>query len=151
MRDGVKRIIIHCMGFPEGNFTQQQIDEINNRDIGFTEIDQMHKERGFGITDHGAEIHCGYNYVIRRNGVIELGRSESVYNGAQCRDGGHNFDSVGVVVVGGNKFTSAQFLSLRRLVGDLRARYGDIPADPHCLHNTNKTCPNFDVDEVLRP
>ena len=36
-------------------------------DIGFEEINRWHKERGW--------LQCGYHFIIRRNGVIEDGRT----------------------------------------------------------------------------
>lgn len=130
----IEEIIVHCSDSPE------------SMDIGFVEIDSWHKERGFGTDVYGQKMSCGYHYIIRRNGTVEAGRPESVM-GAHCQ--GHNSYSIGIVLVGRDKFEPVQFDRLRALVADLKERYGDMPVYPHNHYNKDKTCPNFDVKAVL--
>ena len=59
-------------------------------DIGFEEVNRWHRERGF--------LSCGYHFIIRRNGVIEDGRTTDAV-GAHCR--GKNHNSIGIAMVGG--------------------------------------------------
>ncbi|MDD9911637.1 MAG: N-acetylmuramoyl-L-alanine amidase [Alphaproteobacteria bacterium] len=123
--------IIHCSDSP------------NHRDIGVKTIRRWHTEpepRGNGWSD------IGYHYVIRRDGTIELGRPLEI-QGAHCK--GHNNHSIGTCLVGRDEFTEAQFKSLRRLHKTLKAWLPQIKVAGHRDLNPNKTCPNFDVQEVL--
>lgn len=125
----IDTIIIHCTAtYPDMN-------------IGASEIDQWHRDRGFDM--------IGYHYVIKRNGEIESGRDESVA-GAHAR--GYNSDSIGVALVGGLakdgnqpcNFTAAQWASLDTLVKDLCDRH-DIKEVIGHNDVSEKTCPTFDV------
>ncbi|WP_246164157.1 N-acetylmuramoyl-L-alanine amidase [Xanthovirga aplysinae] len=110
-------------------------------DIGTAEIDQWHKERGWRC--------IGYHYVIRRDGTIEVGRTED-NQGAHCK--GQNRNSIGICWVGGkgeDNRTKAQTESLKKLLKSLRARYKGITIHGHNQFS-EKTCPNFDVKEFLK-
>ena len=123
MRD-IDTIIIHCADTP---------DEM---DIGRSEIDQWHKDRGWnGI---------GYHYVIRRDGKVEDGRPiEKV--GAHCL--GRNTGSIGICLVGRVSFALDQFKALRELVFDLAKKYDAKTVAGHRDFDPHKTCPNFEVSE----
>ena len=133
-----KRIIIHCTASTFGDVA---------------EITKWHKKRGFS--------NIGYHYLIvngkrtkrskysaNSDGDIETGRSMFI-QGAHSK--GQNHDSIGICLVGLNKFTKAQFDSLRALVIGLQETYNipDSKVYPHNKFNKLKTCPNFDVREVL--
>ena len=124
MRD-IDTVIIHCSDTP------------NNMDIGTATIREWHLERGWDDV--------GYHYIIRRDGTTEVGRQESRI-GAHCL--GKNYRSVGICLVGRDKFTKEQFHSLEQLVQDLRKRYDVIDVAGHHKYS-NKTCPNFKVDKDL--
>ena len=140
------------------------------QDIGFAEIDRMHKARTYraksGEIKHWSG--CGYHVIIRRNGVIEMGRSLQTM-GAHAA--GHNHHSWGVCWVGGvnengdaeDNFTPEQMLS-----GELINR-GLLIRAPHAeilghrdlspdldgdgiieSHEWLKMCPCFDVREWWR-
>lgn len=125
----IDTIIIHCAATKP------------NMDIGAKEIDGWHRAKGyFGI---------GYHYVIRRNGELELGRPLDKA-GAHAKD--HNATSIGICLVGGIddngkpdcNFTAEQWAELKRLVLDLKGRFGDL----HVIgHNdvAAKACPCFSV------
>lgn len=106
VRPATNLLVVHCAA------TKARMD------IGAAEIRRWHKEKGW------ADI--GYHYVIRRNGVLEVGRDESTV-GAHAV--GHNARSIGICLVGGideqghaeNNFTPAQFAALRRLLVRLAA------------------------------
>lgn len=133
-------IVVHCAATPP---------EV---DIGATEIDQWHRERGWDG--------CGYHYVIRRDGTLEDALE------GPCRPewaigahvGGHNHNTVGVCLVGGvapsgepeNNFTKAQFDTLSALIVNLRGVYGNIPVIGHRdFAGVRKACPSFDVSAWL--
>lgn len=103
-------------------------------------IDRWHKERGW------SEI--GYNYFIRSNGTIEIGRSiEKIPAHAK----GYNSNSIGICLHGLDKFTVDQFQSAAKLVKNLLEIHDLEKKDviPHNMVNKHKTCPNFDISKIL--
>lgn len=144
----VKYIVVHCSATRAGH------------DIGATEIDAMHKKRGWG--------RIGYHRVIRIDGTIEAGRS---LNEVGAHVYGHNRSSIGICLVGGiddkgrpsTTFTPAQLASLAGLLEDLRPMFPgaevlghrdlspDIDGDGVVeRHEWLKDCPCFDVRWWLR-
>jgi len=114
--------------------------------IGFTEIDQWHKRRGW--------LGCGYTWIIRRDGTIETGRSlEEV--GAHVK--GFNHNSVGICLVGGMdvdgdpdaNYTQLQWDSLDSLVDVMTKIYPNAAVVGHNDLDPNKSCPVFEVTEWL--
>ncbi len=138
-----KLIFIHCSA------------TLAKQDIGAQTINKWHLERGMH-SDRGL---TGYNFVIRRSGLIELGRDLPAI-GAHVQ--GFNNHSVGICLVGGvrkanagesadssgmvpeNNFTAAQMDSLETLLKALKLVYPDAPIAPHNAVS-NKACPSFDV------
>lgn len=126
-------IVIHCAATPP------------DMDIGVREIDRWHKGRGWSG--------CGYHHVIRRDGTVERGRPEAQV-GAHAQ--GHNAHSIGVCLVGGvrrqngkliaeDNFTPDQWVALRNLVQQLRAKYPGAKIVGHRDLDQRKECPSFDV------
>jgi N-acetylmuramoyl-L-alanine amidase len=79
----------------------------------------MHKARGFkrdsqAVRSFNPELkHIGYHYVIEVDGTIRPGRGiEEV--GAHVQ--GSNSKSIGICLIGTDKFTDAQWTALRTLV-----------------------------------
>lgn len=104
----IDAIVVHCSATRAG------------QDIGKKEINQMHVARGFQC--------IGYNYVIRLDGTVEVGRSLTI-DGAHCNSKGfsgisYNKHSIGICYVGGldahgkaaDTRTPAQKKSLRELL-----------------------------------
>ncbi len=132
----ITHLVVHCSATPPSS------------DIGRDSIDSYHRSLGWqGI---------GYHYVIRRSGLIEIGRPiEQV--GAHVS--GHNAHSVGICLIGGvdargkaeNNFTPPQFASLRKLLEVLLLMW---PAADICEHRdfpgVAKDCPCFDVRQWWR-
>lgn len=111
-------------------------------DIGAAEIKSWHKARGWKT--------IGYHYVIRRNGLIERGRS--IYKvGAHCA--GYNQNSIGICYVGGldengkpaDTRTEQQKKALRQLVRELQLQFPKARLVGHRELNPKKECPCFDV------
>jgi N-acetylmuramoyl-L-alanine amidase len=125
----ISEIIVHCSATPAG------------RDVRAADINAWHKTRGFRC--------IGYHYVIKLDGTVERGRSESTI-GAHCL--GHNVNSIGVCYVGGcdadmspcDTRTDAQKQSLLALLADLRRRYPDAKIYGH-RDFAAKACPSFDA------
>jgi len=123
----ITSIIIHCTASP------------NSRDIGVKEITQWHKERGFAT--------IGYHFVIKRDGRVEKGRPVD-QAGAHCF--GHNANSIGICLVGMDRFTSAQIDSLVVGVARLKTQYKlkDTAVFGHYEFDKGKTCPNLPMDKI---
>lgn len=117
------KLIIHCSATPNG------------RDNSAEDIHRWHKQKGWdGI---------GYHYVIRIDGTIESGRPE-YWAGAHAK--GHNSGSIGICMIGTDKYTSAQWLSLRDLIDQLSILYPNIGIIGH-NEVSGKDCPGFDVQK----
>lgn len=85
----------------------------------------------------------GYHKVILRSGKIEDGRPE-FWVGAHVK--GKNKISLGVCLIGREKFTKNQFNALEKVLKKWKISYPNAEIIGHCdSGNTNKTCPNFDV------
>lgn len=126
----IDTIIVHCSASPD------------NLDVGVKEIREWHIKRGWSD--------IGYHYVIRRSGKIETGRDEKRV-GAHCE--GANKTSIGICVVGLNKFEPAQFDALRTKINELLKKYPGCVVHEHRWYPSakrqGKTCPNFDLNQVL--
>ena len=125
------RVILHCSATP---------DYAPGADFdlfGAADIDAWHKAQGW------SEI--GYHWVVRRTGLVEVGRDEKRY-GAHTK--GENTDSLGVCYIGRQYPTEEQLQALGTLFMALRVKYG-IEADdwyPHYEFNPAKTCPGFSIE-----
>lgn len=97
------------------------------QDIGKKEITQMHLQRGFST--------IGYNYVIRLDGTVEVGRSLTI-DGAHCNSKGfsgvsYNIHFIGICYVGGwdengkaaDIRTPQQKKAMARLIKELCSKY----------------------------
>jgi len=122
----IHKIIIHTADVPNG------------RETHASDIDLWHKERGWsGI---------GYHYVITLDGMVEQGRPiEKV--GAHVK--GHNKNSIGICLIGDDKFTRPQWDCLHQLLADLGLQYPASTVHGHHEFNADKTCPNFNVSQWL--
>lgn len=120
----IKYIVIHCADTP------------NEKEFDAADIHDWHKQRGFdGI---------GYHRVIKRNGAIENGRPD-FWAGAHVK--GHNSESLGVCLVGRDKFTDDQFASLTDIVTEWKNDNPEAKVVGHYQLDESKTCPNFNVTE----
>ena len=121
--ENIKLLVVHCS------------DTKNNENVNARDIHKMHLNFGWdGI---------GYHKIICRSGKIENGRPE-FWKGAHVK--GQNDYSLGVCLIGRNKFTKKQFLSLEKILRTWKLLYPDAKIIGHCdTGNTEKTCPNFDV------
>lgn len=116
-----------------------------SQDIGEEEIRKWHTAKGW--TD------IGYNIIIRRNGLVEIGRPID-YQGAHVA--GFNRNSLGVCLIGGvddkgnpsNNFTMAQFDALVKTLRFLKLYAPSATIQGHRdFPNVAKDCPSFDVRE----
>jgi len=117
----VKTVVIHCSDSPQG------------RGDNAKTIHLWHKERGFdGI---------GYHYVILEDGTVQNGRPE-YWEGAHVK--GHNKDTIGICLIGKNKFTFAQLQACRNMI---REKFQESQIKGHYEFDSRKTCPNINMDK----
>lgn len=127
-------LTVHCADTPSG------------RDVKLETIRDWHmKERGWSD--------IGYHYVIELDGQIRSGRPID-RQGAHVE--GANKDNLGICLVGTDKFTGPQWMSLLGLIRACQNRW-KISFDAICVHNEfasakkqGKTCPNFSKDTLAR-
>lgn len=129
------KIILHCADTPD-----------SGDQFGLEHINRWHKENEWQpwVGSEGKEIHCGYHYVIRRSGAVEIGRPENV-RGVHCR--GHNQDSIGVCYMGTRRMTEMQVESFLKLYSAIYGRHKIEPSEVygHYEFNEQKTCPGQDM------
>jgi len=126
----IKKIIVHVS------------DSDDSLDFGFWDINNWHRERGF-LSPSG--ISCGYHYIVKKSGEVQLGRPESEM-GAHCK--GENQDSIGIVWIGRNDCNARQKTSLMAMIKGLCLKHKlDMTEDVygHGEFNEHKTCPNLDM------
>jgi len=157
----IKLIVIHCSASPNGDSLFRASPGVPGQITPVQLIDSWHKGRGFHrdpawCARQNPELkHVGYHFVIYTNGAVATGRHVDEV-GAHVV--GNNKSSIGICMVGTDKFTIEQFDRLARLVGGLREQY---PQARICGHRDLspdkdndgqvepwewlKTCPGFDV------
>jgi N-acetylmuramoyl-L-alanine amidase len=149
----VDLIVIHCSATPNG------------RPVGVEEIDAWHARRGFRRFDLWRRKHnphlgaIGYHFVILLGGAVATGRHLDEI-GAHVV--GNNRRSIGICLIGTDRYTPAQWGSAAANVAGLKRLY---PAARVCGHRDLspdqdndglvepwewlKTCPGFDVASWL--
>lgn len=158
MSRSIKNIIIHCAATPNGE-PRTIID-----------IDRMHQQRGFkrapaAIPRWRAALghslpSIGYHYVIEVDGAVKQGRHVEEI-GAHVQ--GSNADSIGICMIGTDRFTLAQWGALKLLIVSLQIKYAGTSVKGHRdyspdldgdgiieRHEWLKICPGFDVTTWLR-
>jgi N-acetylmuramoyl-L-alanine amidase len=137
----INLIIIHCSDSPNGRATT--VDD----------IDDWHRQRGFarGATarrDFNPTLtSVGYHFVIYCSGEVHTGRSLSEI-GAHAE--GYNAHSIGICMIGRDKFCQVQWESLLELLTALKKQYPGIEIKGHYqVANSRKSCPNFPVPEYV--
>jgi N-acetyl-anhydromuramyl-L-alanine amidase AmpD len=125
----ISAIIIHC--------SDTDIESHDNVEV----IRRWHLGRGWSD--------IGYHYFIQQSGNLQFGRPLRKV-GAHVK--GHNRHTVGICLSGRNKFSEAQFTTLKKIIRNLLDIL-DLKKENVFAHNHfdyNKTCPNFDVQEILK-
>lgn len=149
MRD-IDTLVIHCSATPDG----ETLFRGGRTPVEI--IDGWHRERGFrrgklaSARSNPTLGHIGYHYVIYRNGAIATGRGEDEV-GAHAR--GYNDSSLALCLIGTDRYTLAQWRSLKAWVeaqtqpqGRMAARYPHARVVGHRdLPGVAKACPGFDV------
>lgn len=153
MTRSINALVIHCSASPNG------------QRVGVEEIDRWHHTRGFlrrqpFLGRQNPELaSIGYHFVIYTSGTVATGRHLDEV-GAHVQ--GNNSKSIGICMVGTDRFTPAQWDSLAKCVRALLKSYpearvlghrdyspdldGDGVIEPH---EWLKICPGFDVTTWL--
>lgn len=127
-----QKVILHCTASKNG------------LDYPIELIRKEHLARGF--------LDVGYHVVIQPSGEIEHGRGLTSV-GAHCE--GENQDSIGIALVGLDRFTKAQFVSLRGVLDGITMIYDIEPWNLRCHYEFDsakkqgKTCPNIMVGNLI--
>lgn len=136
----IDTIIIHCSATPNGRWNTVE------------DIDAWHRERGFRrdprLIGHNQPrlTSIGYHFVVYTTGAVATGRGlEEV--GAHAA--GHNAHSIGVCLIGTDKYTLAQWGALAANIAGLQGRIKAARVIGHHEVNRGKTCPGFDVQAWL--
>lgn len=157
----INNIVIHCSATPNGSSLFQGQHGKPGFKTPVEVIDGWHMKRHFlrrepYLSKQNPQLrHIGYHFVIYLSGVVATGRAlEEI--GAHVQ--GFNQKSIGICMVGTDRFTIEQWQALRDLITGLRKRYPDASVKGHRDfspdQNKNgivepfewlKTCPGFDV------
>jgi len=125
----IKFLVVHCSDSPNG------------RGDTAADIHRWHQQRGWsGI---------GYNAVIPADGSLQPGRPD-YWQGAHTRDfdangEGDNSDSLGICLIGRDKFSDDQLRTLEGWLILKQLEYQGAKVVGHRNLDSRKTCPNFDV------
>lgn len=157
----INLLVIHCSASPNADSLFRASPGAPGFQTPVMAINAWHKERGFKRNAaararfNPALGSIGYHYVIYRNGALATGRDEPEI-GAHVT--GFNQKSIGICLVGTDRFRIAQWVALRELVTALLQRYPEARIVGHRDlspdQNQNgivekfewlKTCPGFDV------
>lgn len=137
----IDTIIIHCSATPNGRWNTVE------------DIDAWHRERGFH-RNHRMIGHnqprltsIGYHFVIYTTGAVTIGRG---INEIGAHAAGHNARSIGVCMLGTDKFSPEQWSGLAANIAGLQSRIPGVRVIGHRDVNAHKECPGFDVQEWLR-
>lgn len=135
----IKAIVIHCSAGPDGV------------PKSLAQLIKEHQAKGWRT--------IGYHYIIQPDGKREIGRP---LEEAGAHVQGHNADTVGICMLGKERFTRAQWDELAKLIRELRSTYRDVPVRGHRDYSPDlnkdgkiqsrewiKTCPGFDVETFM--
>lgn len=134
----IKKIIIHCAATPNGKRIGHDPAQV---------IDRWHKEAGFRrqdawIAKYNSNCkYIGYHWVIDVDGVAYPGRYYAE-RGAHTK--GHNEGSIGICLVGTDKFTLEQWEKLQQFVEGFELSFPGATIHGH-NEFSNKICPGFNV------
>ena len=164
----IRLLVVHCTASPNDRTLFAGTYGAPGFRSPAMEVDAWHQERGFErdaawrARMNPSLAAIGYHYLVARNGAVFSGRHEDEM-GAHAA--GWNRNSLGICLVGTDKFTLVQWLALRANITGLAKRL-DIPLEPPelavdggkkgivvergvCGHRDlpghNKACPGFDV------
>lgn len=162
----ISLIVVHCSATSNGK--SLFVSEFGKPDFKapVEVIDGWHRERGFARTQewrarqNSSLTSIGYHFVIYADGTVVTGRH---LDEVGAHVAGFNQKSIGICMIGTDKFTRDQWDALKSMVGFLQSKHpkarvvGHRDLSPD--QNKNgvvepfewlKTCPGFDVAGWLK-
>ncbi len=140
-RNDVDIIVIHHTATPV----------VTNRgSIGVKVLEELHRERGWGIVCRGRIYYVAYHYVLTATGQVQAGRPEGC-RGAHSGDGILNEKSIGIALVGDFEVhapSPSQLSALVTLVSEVARRH-NVPAERIVGHGevrSGTVCPGSALD-----
>jgi len=128
-----KRIVIHCSGTKNGE--KYSIEKIREDHIVNRKFDDI-----------------GYHMVIQPDGQVDNGRP---LNKVGAHVEGHNIGSIGLCLIGTDKYSTVQMEALRYKMDSLFLTYNIKKTEIYC-HNQfdsaikqGKSCPNIPINVIL--
>jgi len=127
-----KRIVIHCSDSKNGERYSIDLLRKDHLDRGFSDI--------------------GYHLVIQPDGQVDNGRP---LNQVGAHTQGHNTGSIGICLIGKDKFSAVQFDALRYKIDSLMMMYDMKKTEIYCHYQFDtaiaqgKTCPNVPINVIL--
>lgn len=113
MKRTINSIVIHCAATPNG------------KPFTILDIDMMHKVRGFKRDSQAVRSlnpdlkHVGYHFIVELDGSVKSGRGlEEI--GAHVQ--GSNAKSIGICMIGTDKFSQAQWMALRECLINMASK-----------------------------
>ena len=127
----LKEIAIHCSATPDAS------------DFGFQDVNEWHLDNGWKSPKG---IGCGYHFLIRKDGTIEVGRT---LDEAGAHVKGANEHTIGICLIGTHEFNAKQFNAMKQLVDYLKIQFGELDIWGHREYPSGqkqkKSCPNIDM------
>ncbi|AUZ85799.1 N-acetylmuramoyl-L-alanine amidase [Methylophaga nitratireducenticrescens] len=147
----IDTVIIHCAAIPNG------------RGDTIEDIDRWHHDRNFKRHSDarlGESVweskpytmkqphlrSVGYHVVVHANGGQAIGRCLTE-TGAHAKN--YNATSIGICMMGTDKFSLAQWQSLKSVVQGFQTLFDELTIVGHRDVDPHKTCPGFDVSAWL--
>lgn len=147
----INLLVIHCAAVPNGRETSALDIDLWHQQAGFKRSFDARLGEGKWLkkkyaTQQPELRSIGYHTVITLDGNQVPGRSLEE-TGAHAA--GHNSNSIGICLVGTDKFTPEQWESLRSVVRGYQTLIPNLEIIGHRDVNPGKTCPGFSVHEWL--
>lgn len=158
-------IVIHCSASRNAVSLARASESAGGPHSAAAIIDQWHQARDFKRSPEFAKTFnpslkaIGYHYVIDVDGTVETGRHRDEV-GAHVHD--HNATSIGICLVGTDRFTAEQWVSLKAAIVNLDVLYNgpricghrDLSPDKNgdgkvTPNEFTKICPGFNVSDWL--
>lgn len=142
-------IVIHCSASPNGDSLFRGSPATPGSQTPVAVIDGWHAKRGFQrqAADRARQnsqlAAIGYHYVVYLDGSVATGRH---LDEVGAHAAGHNRDSIGICLVGTDRFTADQWDALAGTVRLLQKRYPDARVLGH-----RDLSPDLDGDGVIEP
>jgi N-acetylmuramoyl-L-alanine amidase len=133
----INLLVIHCSATPNGRW--QTVGDINDwhRERGFKRVPAFRDRQNWSLDA------IGYHFVIYTSGAVATGRHLDEI-GAHAQ--GFNQQSLGICLIGTDKFSAGQWAALRRNVQGLQKQFPNARIVGHRdLPGVAKSCPGFDV------